>query len=121
VTPAGTYNVVADQGKTFQRRLVYGTRAGGVFTPFSNAGYGARMQVREKVFSSTPVLNLSTSTGEIVLGGLDGSIEITVDAVTMEGLAGTYVYDLELVSSSPTPVVLGVVRGTFSVRPEVTR
>ena len=118
MSPAGTYNIVADQGKTLVRRLRYGTRNAGVFTPLNNSGFTARMQVRKTIPAATPVLNLSTSTGEIVLGGVDGIISVTVTAAAMAGLAGTYVYDLELVNGA---IVYGVVRGEFRVRPEVTR
>lgn len=118
MSPAGTYNIVADQGKTLVRRLRYGTKQGGVFTPLDNSGFSARMQVRKTIPSATVVLNLTTATGEIVLGGADGAIEVTVSAAVMEGLQGTYRYDLELVDGS---IVYGVVRGDLKVRPEVTR
>jgi hypothetical protein len=80
------------------------------------------MQVRKTIPSSTVVLDLSTQTGEITLGGVDGSIEIEVSAEVMEDLQGTYRYDLELVDPAGVyDVVYGVVRGDFKVRPEVTR
>lgn len=119
---AGSYRIVCDQGKTFTRTLTYGSTTGGVFTPFDNSGMAARMQVRRTYDTALPALDLSTTTGEIVLGGANGNITVTVDAVTMEDLRGEYVYDLELVDTVPTPdVVYGIVRGTFTVRPEVTR
>jgi hypothetical protein len=115
---AGTYNITADQGKTLSRTLTYGTRTAGVFTPFDNSGMSARMQVRRSIPAAVVELNLTTAGGEIVLGGANGQIVFSVDAVTMEDLSGVYVYDLELVSGS---IVYGVVRGSFHVRPEVTR
>jgi len=119
---AGSYRIVCDQGKTFTRTLTYGSTTGGVFTPFDNSGMAARMQVRRTYDTVLPALDLSTTTGEIVLGGTNGNITVTVDAVTMEDLRGEYVYDLELVDTVATPdVVYGIVRGTFTVRPEVTR
>jgi hypothetical protein len=122
VSPAGTYNIICDQGKTLKRRMVYGTKQAGVFTPTDNTGFEARMQVRKTIPSSTVVLDLSTQTGEITLGGVDGSIEIEVSAEVMEDLQGTYRYDLELVDTSGVDdIVYGVVRGDFKVRPEVTR
>jgi len=122
MSPAGTYNIVCDQGKTLVRMLRYGVKQGGVFTPTDNTGFEARMQVRKTIPSATVVLDLSTTSGEIVLGGADGAITVTVDAVTMEGLVGTFRYDLELVDTSgATDVVFGVVRGEFKVRAEVTR
>ena len=121
-SPAGTYNLVCDQGKTLARGLVYGTKVGGVFTPLDNTGFEARMQVRKTIPSTTVVLDLSTQTGEILLNGMDGLITIQVDAETMEDLQGVYRYDLELVDvSGLVDVVYGVVRGDFRVRAEVTR
>jgi len=119
MSPAGTYNIVCDQGKTLLRRLVYGSTTGGVFTPFDNSGFEARMQVRKTIPAATVVLNLSSLTGEIMLGGVDGTIQIEVDAADMEDLNGTYAYDLELFDGSD--FVIGVVRGSLKVRPEVTR
>lgn len=122
MSPAGTYNIVCDQGKTLTRRLRYGTKQGGVFTPLDNTGFEARMQVRKTIPSATVVLDLSTATGEITLGGADGAIEVEVSAQAMEDLSGTYRYDLELVDiSGVDDIVFGVVRGDFKVRPEVTR
>jgi hypothetical protein len=122
MSAAGTYNIVCDQGKTLVRQLRYGTKQFGVFTPLDNTGFLARMQVRKTIPSSAVVLDLSSVTGEIVLGGVDGMIAITVDALAMEDLIGTYRYDLELVDQSgPTDVVYGIVRGEMRVRPEVTR
>lgn len=119
---AGTYRIVCDQGKTFTRTLTYGSTVAGVFTPFDNSGMSARMQVRRTFDSNPPVLNLTTGTGEIVLGGVNGNITVTVDAVTMATLRGDYVYDLELVDTVPNPdIVYGIVRGSFTVRPEVTK
>jgi len=118
---AGTYNIVCDQGKTFTRTLTYGVRVSGVFTPFDNTGMSARMQVRRTYQTQTPALDLSTAGGEISLGGANGQITVTVDAVTMEDLVGEYVYDLELVDTAAAPdIVYGVVRGSFRARPEVT-
>lgn len=122
MSPAGTYNIVCDQGKTLTRRLRYGTKQAGVFTPLDNSGFEARMQVRKTIPSATVVLSLSTATGEITLGGADGAIEVEVSALVMEDLSGTYRYDLELVDiSGADDIVYGVVRGDFKVRPEVTR
>lgn len=119
---AGSYRIVCDQGKTFTRTLTYGSTTAGVFTPFDNSGMAARMQVRRTYDTVLPALDLSTTTGEIVLGGANGNITVTVDAVTMEDLRGEYVYDLELVDTVAAPdIVYGIVRGTFTVRPEVTR
>jgi hypothetical protein len=115
--PAATWRILVDQGKTFDRTLIY--KVGGV--PFDNTGYAARMQVRRNYNSVTPALSLSSIAGEIVLGGANGQIGWNVSAVDMEDINGEYVYDLELYDPTDVDVVIGVVRGTLVSRSEVTR
>lgn len=114
--PAATWRILVDQGKTFDRTLIY--KVGGV--PFDNSGFAARMQVRRNYNSLTPVLSLSSVAGTIVLGGANGQIGWTVSAVDMEDLIGEYVYDLELYDPTDPDIVIGVVRGTIVSRAEVT-
>jgi len=122
MSPAATWNLVTDQGKTFTRSLRYGVNIGGVFTPTDNTGMEARMQVRRTIPSADVVLDLSSTAGDIILGGMTGEITWTVTAEDMEALVGKYAYDLELVDTSgPDDVVYGIVRGSLTVRGEVTR
>lgn len=116
--PAGTYNIIADQGATFGRVLVWKDSAG---DPVPMSGYTARMQVRTDYFSTgAPVLELTTANGRIALAASTGEIALTVSASDMTAIvASEYVYDLELVS--PALVVTRLVQGNFTVRPEVTR
>jgi len=114
--PAATWRILVDQGKTFDRTLIY--KVGGV--PFDNTGFGARMQVRRNYNSVTPVLSLSSTAGTIVLGGANGQIGWSVSAIDMEDLIGEYVYDLELYDLTDPDIVIGVVRGTIVSRAEVT-
>lgn len=111
---AATWNALADQGKTWSKTLVY--KIGGV--PFDNSGWGARMKVRRN-YDSTAVISLTHNSG-ITLGGSNGAITFFVSAVTMEDLAGKYVFDLELYDQADSSIVYGVVRGTLDVRREVT-
>jgi hypothetical protein len=114
---AGRYVIITDQGSTFQRDLVLLDAAGALW---DLTNYTAAMKVRP-AFGATPVLSLS-STGVspgITLGGSAGTISLLASATTMAAItAATYVYDLELTSSSG--VVIKPVRGDFTVRPEVT-
>ncbi len=113
---AATWHLIVDQGKTLSRSLTY--KVGG--SPFDNTGWGARMMVRRN-YDSTPVVSLSSApNGGITLGGADGKITFFVSAVTMEDLAGKYVFDLELFDPGNSAVVYGVARGTVDVRREVT-
>lgn len=113
--PAGTYNIICDQGATFTRQLVWKDANG---TPINLTGYTARMQVRATFDSPDHVLELTTSSG-ITLGGAAGTIDLTASATTMAAIEGkTYVYDLELVSGA---TVTRLVQGSFVIRPEVTK
>lgn len=112
----GKYNIVCPQGSTLDQQLTYSINDVDV----NLTGYSARMQVREKHTSTTAVLNLTNSNGGIVLGGVDGTINIVVTAgQSSELTAKEYVYDLELVSSGS--VVTRLIEGKFIVTPEVTK
>lgn len=114
--PAGSYNIVCDQGATFGLNLTYEDASG---TPVNLTGYSARMQVRLKTSSPTTILSL-TSGNEITLGGSAGTIVIAISAATTATLdAGDYVYDLELVA--PSAAVTRLIQGRFRVSGEVTR
>jgi hypothetical protein len=114
--PAATWRILVDQGKTFDRTILY--KVGGV--PFDNTGLEARMQVRRNYNSTVPALSLSSVAGEIILGGANGQIGWSVSAIDMEDINGEYVYDLELYDPTDLDIVIGVVRGTLLSRPEVT-
>jgi hypothetical protein len=117
-TPAGQYNIVADQGSTLSRIIYYKDPAN---KPILFDGYSARMQVRPTAQSSTVVLNLTTENGGIELGDSDGSIAIYVDDSQMANIdEGLYVYDLELVAPSSDLYVYKLLQGNFAVRSEVT-
>lgn len=114
--PAGIYNIVAEQGATLTRTITWNNTAG---QPINLTNYTARMQVRNDYDSSTALLTLTTENGGITLGGVLGTVIVTVSASSMALVAsGSYVYDLELVLSD---VVTRLVQGSFTVNAEVTR
>ena len=114
MTP-GKYNFVCPQGTTFSNQLIWAVED----EPVDLTTYTARMQVREKYTSTQKILDLTTENGGISLGGDQGTIDLNINAETSAGIvAKTYVYDLELVSSS---VVTRLLEGKFIVTPEVTR
>jgi hypothetical protein len=114
--PAGIYNIVAEQGATLTRTITWNNTAG---QPINLTNYTARMQVRNDYDSSTALLTLTTENGGIALGGVLGTVVLTVSASSMALVAsGSYVYDLELVLSD---VVTRLVQGSFTVNAEVTR
>lgn len=113
---AGIYSFKAQQGETFSRVLTWKDSAG---NPINLTGYTARMQLRSSATSSTVILELTTNSG-ITLGGAAGTITLTISATTMAGLTpGAYSYDLEMVSGSG--VVTPLLKGVFTIAPEVTR
>ena len=114
--PAGLYNFLAEQGATLQRTILY-TDSNDVATDLT--GYTAAMQVRPTAASATVLLTATTENGRITLGGAAGTIDIEVDASTMEAMTpGKYVYDLELYNDG---VVIRLIEGSFTVKAEVTR
>jgi len=111
-----TYDIAADQGSDFSTVVTYSDDAG---SPVNLTGFTGRMQVRK--FSGSPSANITLTNGAgVTLGGALGTITITISAATLsQVLAGTYVYDLEVVDTSSK--VLKVLAGDFVVSAEVTR
>lgn len=61
------------------------------------------------------------SDGQLVLGGVAGTIEIFIKDSVTDVLSGGGSYDLELISPTPTFDVTRLVQGSFSAPPNVTR
>jgi hypothetical protein len=111
----GKYNFICPQGSTFSQQLTWTIED----VPVNLETYTARMQVREKHSSKFPVIDINTENNGIVLGGEEGTIDLYIDFdVTSAIVPKTYVYDLEIVSSSE---VVRLMEGSFIVTPEVTR
>jgi hypothetical protein len=116
--PAGLYNIVADQGSTLSRTIVWKDPAK---KPIRMAGYTARMKVRASS-TSDPILSLTTENGRITLGENNGQIQLYISDEVMATIPeGKYLYDLEMVAPSSDLYVYKLLRGNFVVRPEVTR
>ena len=115
IKAAATWRILCDQGKTFERTIIYKSNG----TPFNNTGYESRMMVKRN-YQSTAVLDLDSALGTMTLGGANGEISWAVSAVDMEDLNGDYVFDVEMYDPTDPALVIGVVRGTIKVRPEVT-
>jgi hypothetical protein len=114
MTP-GKYNMICPQGATFSKTLIWKIDD----VPVNLTGYTARMQAKDKPKSTcTPVIDISTESGEISLGGEDGTIEIVIGASETSSIyAKEYVYDLLLYIDED---VYRVIEGKFIVTPEVT-
>ncbi len=108
---SGKYNIVAEQGATFNLNFRVETNG----TPWNLTGYTFAMQVRRSTSATTTLHNLTTATMTSV-----GHVTATVNATTMSGVpAGRWVYDIELTSSGGE--VTRILEGRFIVTPEVTQ
>jgi hypothetical protein len=111
---AGTYNIICEQGATFQR-IITVVNADGTLPDYNTST--ARMQVRPSVDSLVIIIELTTENGRITL--LDNSITLNIIADdTTILVAGSYKYDLEIQTGAD---VIRLVQGEFKVSPEVTR
>jgi len=108
-----------EQGATFEFPLQW-RDSSETLVPL--VGYTARMQVRASADAADIILELTTENDRIVLTTTSGSEKILlfVDAETMAQIpAGSYKYDLEMVSGSGR--VTRLIEGKFKVIAEVTR
>lgn len=124
---AGRYDIVLEQGATFDLPLRYVDSAGG---GVDLSSYSARMQVREAPQSALLVEFNSdlTANGAILMSGAaedredgaNGNLRIFMSAANAAALP-RFVgrYDLELVDS--TGYVIRLLEGQFRIEPEITR
>ena len=113
---AGIYNFTWEQGATVSQTMYW--KVGDPAVPVDLTGFTARMSLKSQ---GTQALSLTTANSRIVLGGVAGSIVLSVDAVTTATLlAGSYAYDLELVSSDATPVVTRLLKGFVNISGNIT-
>ncbi|MDF5755831.1 hypothetical protein [Spongiactinospora sp. TRM90649] len=90
---AGLFPLRIDQGATLDRLITW-TNAAGV--PIDVTGWSAAMQIRERAGGAL-YAELSTSGGQIILGGAAGTIRLRVAAsVTAEWVWERGSYDLVL-------------------------
>ena len=138
VSDVGIYNIVAYQGTTFIRQIVYKNSAGTALN--LGTGAAASMKVRKSypatsrvgAYRDAEVLWLGTSevgatTTALTLTPVSGIIDIKIPSTTMAGVpAGIYDYDLEItLGSAPfsggvAGSVIKVLTGIFEVKQEMT-
>jgi hypothetical protein len=96
--------------------------SGGVLeynAPHSLSGVTARMQIREKLGSTTMIDELTTENGKIVVNDTDKTITIVLSAtVTAAYTFKTAVYSMELIEGS---VVTPFITGNLTLDSEITR
>lgn len=124
--PAGRYNIIIEQGATFELELQY-KDSNSVAVDLT--GYSGRMQIRPSIGSTTSYLCLSSSlepdgTGLNFSGSngttppTSGSIGVYISAVSSSLLDfTTAVYDLEIASGS---FVSRLLQGNVQLSKEVT-
>lgn len=107
------------QGSTFSKTFQWKT--GNPPTPVNLTGYTARMQIRQKVTSETPIITLTTENGRIIIRDpLEGRFSLEISAEDTAALSfKSAVYDLEF--SSPSGIVVRLFEGSVTLSPEVTR
>lgn len=113
---AGTLDFTIEQGATFNLLLTWKIND----VPVNITNWTARLQARVDVEDTEVILSLTTANGGITLGGAAGTISLDQTATQTALLpAGTYVYDLELISG--VGAVTRLVQGELNISPEVTR
>jgi hypothetical protein len=104
-------NIVIDQGTTFSTVITLADENGDAI---NLTGYSANSQIRKHYSSS------NSQSFSISLGGTLGTVTLSLTSTQTSNLvAGRYVYDVEVVSTSN--VVSRIVEGIVTVTPEVTR
>jgi hypothetical protein len=112
---AGIYNIICEQGATFTKSLLWEANS----TPVDLTGYTAKMQVRTNLGAASVIVELSTENSRIALGGVAGTINLSIPAsITATLLDGSYSYDLELYSGSNT---YRLIQGQFIITGEITK
>ena len=114
---AGIYNVTLEQGSTFTRTITYNEPGG---SPVDLTGFTAAMDLRASYNSEDVIISLTTENGRIALGGVAGTIDLTIDAEDMTDLVAPAdgVYDLELYTGG---TVTRLLQGSWTISPEATR
>jgi hypothetical protein len=110
----GTYNFTLYQGADWDRTFTI-TQSG---TALNLTGYTASMQIREAADSTAYLLSLTSGSG-ITLGGTAGTVAVAITSAQSSAItAGSFAYDLELLSGSQ---VTRLLQGAVNVSGNVTR
>lgn len=122
---SGIYNLYCEQGTTFSRliEIEYPDPVDPtIFFPFDLTGFSASLQVRRTVESSTSLISLNSTNGggiEIQPNDVENALRIYMTATQTSSITSDGVYDLEI--EDPNGSVSRVLRGTFTLSPQVTR
>jgi hypothetical protein len=125
---AGVYNITCEQGSSFLRILeiqqpdLATDPTGQTFEDFDLTGYTARMQVRRTIDSASALVTLTTENLGLEINPTEDTInmiKMSMAASVTASITSSGVYDLEIVDT--TGFVSKVVKGVFTLVPEVTR
>jgi hypothetical protein len=111
------YNLVCEQGATFNFQFQVQDNNNGVTTPWNLTNYDVIMTVKPYINSTTTTLLATNTNGYVSIDGLNGRVTVTVPyAVTAGFEANRQVYDLLFDSGT---VVTRILEGTFVITPAV--
>lgn len=114
---AGFHHFIIEQGATFQQTLTLKDSSDAVI---NLTGYTAEMDLRKNQDDSNEVITLTTGNSRITMGGVAGTIILTISATDSAALSvGDGVYDLEITDSNGK--VDRIMEGTYSIRGNVSR
>lgn len=112
-------NLKIIQGATNRFKYIWKTGPVDAPVPVDLTGATAKAQFRATIDSSTVLLELTTENGGIVLGGIDGTIELIISPELTEGATWkSALYDLEIYLSTDT---IRFTQGSATLVFEVTR
>jgi len=120
---AGIYNITCEQGSTFSRIITVeypDPDDASVMLPWDFTDYTARMQIRRTIESTAVMIELTTENNGIeYTDAVNGEATVRMTSAETAALETSGVYDLEIISSSGD--VSKLIKGTFTLLPEVTR
>ena len=97
ITP-GSWNLTIYQGGTFTYTITWTDQNNALI---NLTGYAAELKARSSISDTLPFLDMTSSNGQITLGGAAGTVTLTLTASQTAALPlGTGVYDLKMTSPS---------------------
>lgn len=112
-------DLTIDKGSTFRYSFVRKYKATGLVVDMT--GYTARMQIRQSYAAETPLAELTTENGGIVIDGAAGRVSLYLSNTATAAITATAParYDVELIA--PNGDVTRFVEGAVLFTGEVTR
>lgn len=105
------YNLLIWRSATFEHRFTYYSGADLTTAPVDLTGWTARLVIAPRAGVQ---VEISTDTAAIILGGSDGTVDLTIDPVTTHSFTWTSA-TYELLLTDPTGVVTALLYGAVSV------